>query len=333
MKRILFSLVLLCPICVFAQKKNELAVAFYNTENLYDTLNDTSVDDEEFLPEGKNNWTGERYQKKLGSLARVIDSVGGGPDILGLCEVENKTVLEDLIREKRLSLKGYAIVHENSPDKRGIDVALIYRKKVFKPVFHKMLRIQTGDPDFITRDIMMVKGELNKKSLYVFVNHWPSRRGGEEESRPKRKAAALTLRQTIDTILNRNPDAALLLMGDFNDSPFDESLKKDLMAADTNQFESKKELYNAMARLARSGDGSHMYKGKWDMLDQLIVSQGLLSGQSGLKWESQSASVYRRIWMQDKYAKEPGEPYRTYGGPKYKGGYSDHFPVYGKISY
>ncbi len=333
MKAILLILVLFSTSAAFSQSKKELTIAFYNTENLYDTINDTSVDDEEFLPDGKNNWTGERFQRKLNSLAKVIDSLGGGPDVLGLCEVENRSVLTDLLNEKRLAAKGYAIVHENSPDKRGIDVALIYKKTVFKPLFHKMLRVQTEDPEFITRDIMMVKGEVNRKPLYVFVNHWPSRRGGEEESRPKRKAAALVLRQTLDTILAKNPNAAMVMMGDFNDSPFDESLKKHLLASDTTLPGHKREVYNTTARLAKAGDGSHMYKGKWDMLDQIIISSGLVEGRSGMTWKTNSSAVYRPVWMVDKYARDPGEPYRTYGGPKYKGGYSDHFPVFGKISY
>jgi predicted extracellular nuclease len=331
MRKISF-LILFSSISFLGIAQKQLTIAFYNTENLYDTLNDPEVNDEEFLPSGKNNWTGERYQKKLKSLAMVIDSLGGGPDILGLCEVENRKVLEDLVAEKKLAKKKFDLVHENSPDKRGIDVALLYRKSSFKPLFHKMIRVSTDDPNFITRDILMVKGLVKKKALYVFVNHWPSRRGGEEESKPKRKAAALTLRQTLDSILEKNRQAAFVLMGDFNDSPTDESLQEHLKAKGEQNFQNGKEAFNTMASLALTGDGSHMFKRKWDMLDQIIVSQGLLTGKSGLSWVQNSSKVYRPNWMQDKYSKNEGEPYRTFSGPKYKGGFSDHFPVYGKIS-
>ena len=333
MKNRLFILLVLLPFLGFSQKGNQCSVAFYNIENLYDTINDPAVDDEEFLPEGKNKWNGEKFEKKIRNLARVIDSLGGGdgPSVLGFSEVENKYVLEVLIANKKLAKKDYGIVHENSIDKRGIDVALIYKKSDFTPLFHKMARITLeNDPDFITRDILIVKGLLFKKPVYFFINHWPSRRGGEEESRQKRIAAAKVARNSVDTILKADPKANIILMGDFNDEPTDVSIKDYLLAADS--MESKDAtLFNVLAPLAKAGDGSHSYKAQWGMLDQIIVSKNLLSKKSKLQYEENSAAVYRPVWMHDKYSKHAGAPYRTYNGPKFIGGYSDHFPVFIKL--
>jgi len=314
-----------------AQTKNQCTIAFYNLENLYDTINDNSVDDEEFLPEGKNQWTGQRYEKKLNSLSRVIDSLGGGPAVVGFSEVENKAVLEDLIRTKRLAPKNYGIVHHNSPDRRGIDVALIYKMADFEPLFMKPLPVtMENDPRFITRDIVLVKGKLHGKPIYFFLNHWPSRRGGTEESKPKRMAAAKVARFSVDSILKNDKNAAIVLMGDFNDEPDDAAVKETLGASSDPKTG---DLYNTMAPLKAAGDGSYSYKENWDMIDQLIISHGLINKKSKLEWVENSTAVYRPVFMHDKYAKHSGAPYRTYGGPKYLGGYSDHFPVYGYIKY
>ena len=321
------GIVLLAP----AQKKGQCVIAFYNSENLYDTINDPNVDDEEFLPEGKNKWTGERFEKKLANLSRVIDSLGGGPSIVGFSEIENKYVLEALIGTKRLAPKNYGIVHHNSPDKRGIDVALIYQKADFEPIFMKPLPVtMENDPNFITRDIVLVKGNLHGKPLYIFLNHWPSRRGGEEESRPKRMASAKVARFSVDSILKKNKNAAIVLMGDFNDEPSDVSIAETLSASSDPK---KGELYNTMAPLKAAGDGSYSYKEHWDMIDQLIISRGLVTGKSKLEWVKNSTSVYRPVFMHDKSSKHAGAPYRTYAGPKFIGGYSDHFPVFGIIRY
>jgi hypothetical protein len=308
-----------------AQSRN-YTVGFYNVENLYDTLNDPQVDDEEFLPGGKNQWTGDRYERKLNNLARVIDSLGGGPSVLGLCEVENRLVLEDLCSKKRLKEKGYGILHHNSPDRRGIDVAMLYKKADFEPLYTQFIRVALADdPEFITRDIFLVHGQLGKEEIYLFVNHWPSRRGGEDVSKPKRMAAAKALRHSIDTILAKKPKAAIVVMGDLNDEPTDASLVEGLKASGNPK---SGDLFNTMYALKEKGDGSHSYKEQWGMLDQLIVSSSLLNPKTGLHWQVGSSQVYRPVWMHDKYSKHQGAPYRTYVGPKFIGGYSDHFPVY-----
>lgn len=316
----------------FAQKPKEFTIAFYNVENLYDTINDPAVDDEEFLPNGKNKWTGDHYHRKLKNLARVIDSLGGGPDILGVCEVENREVLEDLSKEKRLLQRNYQVVHAHSTDRRGIDVALLYRKNVFEFLFQRSIRVNyNNDTSFRTRDILLTKGLAHGIPLYIFVNHWPSRRGGEEASRPKRMAAALAVRYSIDTILAANPGANIVLMGDFNDTPNDSSILSGLKATGKMEGIEKFQLFNTLAQRAGNGEGSHAYRGEFSMLDQLMVSSAIVSGQQAIQYIPESASIYKPEWMHDKYAKEKGTPYRTYNGPKFIGGYSDHFPVYAKF--
>jgi predicted extracellular nuclease len=312
-----------------AQKK-EVCIAFYNVENLYDTINDPEVDDEEFLPQGKNKWTGERFEKKLNNLARVIDSLGGGPSVLGMCEVENKYVLEQLIDNPRLKGKGFGIVHHNSPDKRGIDVSLIYKKEDFTPSRSMGLRVKLpGDSAYPTRDILLVSGNLCGKPVFIFVNHWPSRRGGELESAPKRMAAARVARHAVDSIMKSNSGARVILLGDFNDQPSDPSLLEGLKAEGSA---GSSDLINLSAALAERGEGSHSYKENWNMLDNLIVSRNMLKAGSGLLVVPESAGIYHPIWMQDKYARHQGAPYRTYAGPKFIGGYSDHYPVFFKLN-
>jgi predicted extracellular nuclease len=309
----------------FAQTKKSISIAFYNAENLYDTKDDPEVDDAEFLPEAKNNWTEERYQKKLANLSQVIDSLGGGPSVLGMCEVENRGVLEDLIKTTRLQKKGYEVVHENSPDKRGIDVALLYKKSDFQPVFHKMIRVvKADDPEFITRDIMLVKGVIQKQPIYFFVNHWPSRRGGEAQSVGKRMEAAKAARFSIDTILKSNSQARIVLMGDFNDEPIDSSLTTGLGVS----LDGKGDLVNLMADLKAKGEGSHHFNNGRHMLDQIVVSKSLLNSKGKIHYKAGSATIYKPVWMQETNPKYLGNPLRTYAGAKYLGGYSDHFPVY-----
>jgi predicted extracellular nuclease len=311
-------------------QKNIRSIAFYNVENLYDTINDPAVDDEEFLPQGKNAWTSERYQRKLNNLARVIDSLGGGPALLGLCEVENEGVLNDLIQHRLLIGKGYGIVHRNSPDKRGIDVALLYRKADFSPEAVSSLTVKLpGDSAYPTRDILLVSGKLLGNPMHIFVNHWPSRRGGEQESAGKRMAAAMVAGKAVDSLLKNNRNACIVLVGDFNDQPGDASLLTGLRAEGPS---GKSDLLNLSAALAEKGEGTHSYKEAWNMLDNLIVSRSMAGKTKGLALVPGSAEIYRPVWLQDKYSRHAGAPYRTFAGSKFIGGYSDHFPVFFKLS-
>ena len=291
-------------------------------ENLFDVDNDPNKSDDDFTPEGYKKWTKPRYTDKLTALAKVIDASGDkDPVLIGLAEIENKQVIVDLTKEDVLSENNYQVVHDESPDNRGIDVGLIYDADRFQYISHQSHRVYfPWDASIKSRDILHVKGYFSKNdTVHIFVNHWPSRRGGQETSEPKRMQAAKALRSAIDEILKTQPDAKILCMGDFNDHPSDNSLMKGLKADGSNG-----NLINLMTPLESAGLGSHNYKGKWGMLDQIIVSQSFNKTKKGLGIKKQEAKILKEDWMLYK-----GEsPSKTYGGPNYYGGYSDHLPVY-----
>lgn len=332
-----FTFLLLLSALVFTGKisaqnpAKKATIAFYNVENLFDTLNDPSIDDEEFLPQGKNKWTGLRYEKKLSQLARVIDSLGDadGPEILGMCEVENKKVLEDLVNLTKLKTKNYGIVHHNSPDGRGIDVAMIYKKGAFSVTNFRGLSVKLeDDPNFKTRDVLMVTGNLKGKKISLFVNHWPSRRGGEEKSEIKRFAAARVARKAIDSLVKADKNAKILLMGDFNDEPENKSIAEILKAIHpkTNK---KADLYDLMWPLKENGEGSHFYENKAHVLDHIMVSSGFIFGKKPRIVSD--PGIYKPEFMQESNPKYKGNPFRTFVGAKYLGGFSDHFPVFVQV--
>ena len=326
----LFTVILLaitaCPIC--AQKP--ATVAFWNVENLYDTINDPAVKDEEFLPSAKNAWNSERYNTKLKNTAQVILGLnnGVGPDILGMAEVENRGVLLDLTTKTDLKKQKYDIVHFDSPDQRGIDVALIYKKKSFSVLSstHVPVTLPMSPGDSAaprpTRDILVVRGVLNKKdTISILVNHWPSRMGGTEESDPKRMAAAKTVLRICDSLMKLYPKGETIAMGDFNDTPTDESLlkiKHDEMT-DAGYF------YDGMDSIAAKGDGTHYYKKEKSCLDQILVTDALLVKKS---YYVSSVAIFKPEWIFAEVYKGDGlSPKRTWAGSRYIGGYSDHLPV------
>jgi predicted extracellular nuclease len=298
-------------------------IAFWNVENLYDTIDDPAVNDEEFLPAGKNHWTRERYNCKLQNLSKVILSMnsGSGPDILGLAEIENKNVLFDLTQCTGLKSKMYGIVHFDSPDKRGIDVALIYRKKKFRVLESKAINVSNPADTFFTRDILLVKGILGKTdTIWIFVNHWPSRRGGKDESDKKRMRAALILRNASDSIERLFPRAQILVMGDFNDEPTDKSIR--MLAFSEDRIGG---FVNLMDSLKAAGDGSYHYKKEKNMLDQVMVTKSFRYKKGYYVYR---AEIYRQEWMTGiNYKDDPPGPLHTYAGSRYIGGYSDHYPV------
>ncbi|MCC5946239.1 MAG: endonuclease/exonuclease/phosphatase family protein [Bernardetiaceae bacterium] len=301
----------------------KVSVAFYNVENLFDIFDDPKTKDEDFTPEGKLRWTEKRYQEKLQRLAEVIHQLGDedGPEIIGLCEIENRKVLEDLIKEPLLANYQYGIAHEDSPDARGIDVALLYKKDIFDKKAHKVHKVSYPDARFRTRDILEVSGELSGEMMHFIICHFPSRRGGEQASEPKRVAAAETVKKVKQNILNQDPQAKILIMGDFNDEPHNRSIKEILKAeANIDAL-----LYNPFAQLKKDGLGTYNYKGDWNMLDQIILSKAF---QSGSGWTFEKANIYKPEKIQDTHPKYKGNPFRSYAGTKYLGGYSDHFPIY-----
>ena len=323
---------------LFAQKESQYqirTIAFYNVENLFDTQNDSLTKDEDRTPNGKDQWTLKRYRRKINNTATVLAEIGNtitntSPDIIGLCEIENITVLEDLIAHPVLLDKGYGIVHFNSPDERGIDVALLYKKNVFLPVnfiSHRLLlHTQEGFRDY-TRDQLVVEGLLDKETIHFIVNHWPSRSGGAARSNPYRLAAAKLNKRIIDSISRINSKAKIISMGDLNDDPIDDSLKKILRTqGEKNKLEDGA-LYNPMEHLFKKGIGSLAYRDKWYLFDQFFMTKTLaLPPQNTYTyWKT---GVYNPAYLLNPNGKYKEYPFRTYAGGNYSGGYSDHFPVY-----
>lgn len=316
-----------------SQKKmlsNEYTVLSYNVENLFDTIDDPKIPDEEFLPQSEKKWTGVRYQKKLDDLSKVIAGVNPSdyPEIIGLVEIENQTVLEDLIHTVTLKNHSYRIIHEESPDYRGIDVALLYRRDAFKEKWHETLSVVFAeDTAFKTRDILHVVGKMKKNTVHVFVNHWPSRIGGDEKTEPKRVQAASVLKNKVDEVLGADPNARIIIMGDMNDEPSNKSLQETLGAKSPD---SGAKLVNLMMPDDQKGLGTYFYSGNWNMLDNLVVSNAIITGKK-TKVENNKGEIYRADWMIFTNKNGDKTPNRSYVGDKYVGGVSDHFPVYFKM--
>lgn len=310
--------------------RSEYTVVSYNVENLFDTLDDPKIPDEEFLPESEKKWNSERYQQKLVDMAKVIAEVNPNelPEIVGLIEVENRSVIEDLIQTGKLKEQQYAIVHEESPDYRGIDVALIYRKDAFTEISHEAIPvIFPDDPQFKTRDILHVVGKVRNQKIHLFVNHWPSRIGGDQKTEPKRILAASVLRKKVDQIQAAEPRSRIIIMGDMNDEPANKSLFETLGAASPD---SGAKLVNLMMPDDAKGLGTYFYSGNWNMLDNLVVSGEMIAGKR-IRVENQKGYIYSNDWMIFTNKNGDKTPNRSYVGNKYVGGVSDHFPVYLKM--
>lgn len=306
---------------------NNLIIASYNVENLFDTIDDPKTDDKDFLPSSTLQWTPERYQKKLTDINKVLKAIGNNkyPDIFGLVEVENKTVLNDLLNNSEQT--NYKIAHKDSPDERGIDVALLYNPEVYANVKEHFLSVNFASlPNDKTRDILYTSGQIGNETIHIFVNHWPSRRGGEKESEPFRIETATILKTTTDSILNAQPNAKIIIMGDFNDYPDNISLAQTLKANRPSSKIEPKQLYNLSYTAQDKNEGSYLHENKWCILDHLIVSGSLIKAtkKGGYTTTPTGYHIFKQDWMLYKGEK----PNRTYGGNKYFGGYSDHLPVY-----
>ena len=308
-------------------------IGFYNVENLYDTIDSPDTDDSEFLPNGKNEWTGERYYQKMGQLSRVISEMGTeiNPDglaILGLCELENKDVVTDLIATQKLKGRKYEIVHYNSPDRRGIDVGFIYQPKYFKVTASKTYSVHLeGKPDFRTRDQLLVSGKLDGEQIHVIVAHWPSRRGGEKKSMPNRVAAATVGRHIIDSLFALDPNAKIIYMGDLNDDPINNSVKNVLKSGSNEADTVGTTLFNPMHDLHKKGIGSLAYRDAWNLFDQTILSPNWMKKDYS-SFCYYGAKVYNKPYLASPEGQYKGYPFRTYSGGAFTGGFSDHFPVY-----
>lgn len=337
MTRLLLLLALNTIQSISAQQKHVKAciVAFYNLENLYDTINNPIVNDDDFTPTGIKHYTSDIYADKLTKLASVISLIGtdispAGFALLGVAEIENDTVLNDLIHHPLLRHRKYQLVHFDSKDPRGIDVALLYNPKFFLPVIAEKIYVSlpgNSKAAFYTRDILYVSGILAGETVHVLVNHWPSRRGGEERSSPAREAAAAICKKQATAILEKDPNAKIIIMGDLNDDPDSPSITDILKAKGKISDTNPRDLFNPWAELFEKGIGTLANRDSWGLFDQIILSHAWLNRQQeGLFYHHQY--IFSRNFMKEDAGRYKGYPMRTWDGNTYRGGYSDHFPTY-----
>ncbi|MDX1603428.1 MAG: endonuclease/exonuclease/phosphatase family protein [Salinimicrobium sediminis] len=325
---------------VSCQEKREyevVSIAFYNLENLFDTYDDPNIFDDDRTPAGKDKWTEELYRKKLENMAFAIHEIGreqtnAPPALLGVSEVENRKVLEDLIETPLLAPYNYGIIHFDSPDERGIDVGLLYQKAFFIPLHwssHELVLYEPKTPskrDF-TRDQLIVTGLLKGEEIHVMVNHWPSRSGGEKLSSHKRENAARLTRRISDSLFRINPYSRIIVMGDFNDDPISKSLSKVLGAKSKRDDLGLDEFYNPYHSIYRSGAGSSAYRDTWNLFDQILVSK-TLTQKNPEKFSFFRAYIFDDPFLITREGQYKGYPFRSFGSTGFTGGYSDHFPVY-----
>jgi predicted extracellular nuclease len=329
-------------ICVTFSQKNQnkysiRTIAFYNLENLFDTINDTSINDEASpMMELKSNRS-KVYWDKIDKLASTIAQIGldkanTSPAIIGVSEVENLGVIEDLVKNKHLVKNNYGIIHYDSPDKRGIDVALLYQKKYFKPIYHEAFNPNIYKNNFkvYTRDQLLVSGYLDDELIHVIVNHWPSRSGGEAKSRPLREKAAYQNTKIIDQIRENDPNAKILILGDFNDDPINSSFKNILKTKRKKKNVGKNDIYNPYEDLFIRGFNTLVYRDNLNLFDMILISSPLLD--RGVKdfsnYKMFQAMIFNKRFLNDKKGKFKGYPFRSFSNGGYTGGYSDHYPVY-----
>ena len=340
MKKILLPILLVVIFAgINAQKTSNykvIVVAFYNMENYYDTTDNPAVNDEDFTPLGIKHYTSAIYTAKTEQLAKVVSKIGtdikpsnmDGPALLGVAEIENDTVLRDFTHNHLISSRNYQYVHYDSKDARGIDVALIYNPAYFKVEESRAIAVKfPGSKKFFTRDILWVKGKLDGETVHVYVNHWPSRLGGEEESAPFRNLAASICKKHIDSIAFADGIQKVIIMGDFNDDPISPSIISILGAKEKKEDVKKNGIYNPWVELYKKGIGTLAYQDSWGLFDQIMFSSPWLSkAQKGYFFYQQH--VYNKEFMIESIGQYKGYPMRTYDGNNYRGGYSDHFPTY-----
>lgn len=334
-KLLIFFLLIILTCSAQKQQYKSAIIAFYNLENFYDTVDNPNINDEDFLPAGAKNYNGKIYRTKVEHLATVVSQIGTdiNPDgiaLIGVAEIENDTVLNDLIHHPLLINRNYGIVHYDSKDIRGVDVGLLYNPKYFTVLNSKKLFVhlpQGAKNSFFTRDVLWVKGILNSDTINVFVNHWPSRLGGEQRSAPGRAAGAMVDKRFIDSIEKINLNAKIIVMGDLNDDPVSASVTKVLNAKGGTEDIKPGGLYNPWVELYKKGIGTLAYQDAWGLFDQIIISYSWLDkNQRGYFFYRQH--IFNKEFMVENIGKYKGYPMRTWDGNVYRGGYSDHFPTY-----
>jgi hypothetical protein len=340
LKPLIVLLVLLSISKVWSQEEKRFkihTVAFYNLENLFDTINDPfKYDEASPMMEMKANRS-VVYKKKIKNMARVVASIGSdkannSPAIIGVCEIENRAVLVDLVNDPLLLTKDYGIIHFDGPDRRSIDVALLYQKALFKPLnssSHELLIYDAITRKRVyTRDQLLVTGKLDGDLIHILVNHWPSRSGGEAKSRSKRVSAARLNKRIIDSIQSVNPYAKIFAMGDLNDNPTNKSIKDALKAKKNKEDVPLKGIYNPFEKMfTEKGYGTTAYRDAWSLFDQIMMTQPLLEDNYS-SYRFWLAGIYNKAYLTTKRGRYKGYPFRSFADGSYTGGFSDHFPVY-----
>lgn len=336
MKKILFLSLILFLSCAFGkaqEKKFQVyGVAFYNLENLFDTINNNGKYDLEFSPQGARQWNSAKYNSKLKNMAYAISQMATkitptGPAIIGVSEIENRSVLDDLVKEPSIKNWHLQVVHHDSPDRRGVDVGLLYNPRLFRVlnVTNTPLKIE-GKPEFRTRDQMCVTGMLGNEKVSIIVNHWPSRLGGQQQSSYLREAAGALSRHLADSLLREDPNQGIIVMGDLNDDPMDKSVSQALGAKKKKEDVSDNGFYNPWWSTLDKGIGTLAYKGQWNLFDQIIISNYFLkSDRTHLTFLKNE--VLNKDFLMSKDGDRQGYPLRTYSAGVFLNGYSDHFPV------
>ncbi|NCT09694.1 MAG: endonuclease/exonuclease/phosphatase family protein [Flavobacteriia bacterium] len=341
-KSLLISFIFLLTMTViFSQEKkkqyNIRTIAFYNLENLFDTINDLTINDEASpMMELKSNKS-KVYWQKINNMASVISQIGAdktntSPAIIGVSEVENLSVLEDLVKSEHLAKMDYGIVHYDSPDKRGIDVALLYQKRYFKPVYHETFNpnIYREGYKVYTRDQLLVSGYLDDELIHVIVNHWPSRSGGEAKSRPSREKAAFQNTKIIEQVREKDPNAKIMIMGDFNDDPTNSSFKNVLKTKEKKEDVVKNDIFNPFEEMHKKGFNTLGYRDNINLFDMVLISEPLLEkGEKDFStYKMFKAMIFNKRFLTGRIGQYKGYPFRSFADGGFTGGYSDHYPVY-----
>lgn len=322
----------------YSQRKYDIrTVGFYNLENLFDTINDTSKKDE-FSPMMKlKSGRSKVYWDKIDKLSDVISQLGSkkannSPAILGVAEIENEAVLQDLVKSKKLRKKQYGIIHFDSPDERGIDVALLYQPRYFKPIHYEVFNpnIYVENKKIKTRDILWVNGFLDNEEINIIVNHWPSRRGGEVKTRPSREKAAFKVTQIIEKIRENKKDAKIIVMGDFNDDPTNTSFKKVLKTKAKKEKLQPEDMYNPYENMFKKGLNTLTFRGNINLFDQILISSPLVNKEEKdfSTYKRFKSGIFNKRFLTQRKGRYKGYPFRSFSHGQYTGGYSDHYPVY-----
>ena len=336
-KTVLMLCMALFTVASLSAQDKPYSVVFYNLENLFDIYNDPETHDDEFTPQGVKQWNETRYQKKLYNMERVLFDIAAQqkeyPIVIGVSEIENRSVLEDLISQPKLKGANYRICHYDSPDARGVDVAFLYRPDVFKIQGSDNIKLHVeGLPNFRTRDLVVMWGTIEDEPFYFLVSHWPSRLGGKEASQFKRDAFAKQIREIMDSLLRENPATKVIVMGDFNDDATDDSIVEVMGAKGKVKELESGDFFNPYNEMLRAGLGTLAYQDEWNLFDNICVTENLVNAERGklkiLKGKKYYGNIFTRPYMLQLEGQYKNYPLRTFVSNNFQDGYSDHFPVY-----